>query len=56
MNVRERSSGELKELKRRIRKEKDADRRDRLRAVVLAIEGQEAPTIARRLGRSRQRV
>jgi len=36
MNIREREPGELKELKRRVRLEKDADRRDRLRAVVLA--------------------
>ena len=56
MNIREREPGELKELKRRVRLEKDADRRDRLRAVVLAIEGEEAPVIARLLGRSRRRV
>jgi transposase len=56
MNIREREPGQLKELKRRVRKEKNADRRDRLRAVVLAIEGEEAPTIARLLGRSRRRV
>jgi transposase len=56
MNIREREPGELKELKRRVRKEKDADRRDRLRAVVLSIEGEEAPVIARLLGRSRRQV
>jgi len=32
MHIRERKPGELKELKGRVRKEKDADRRDRLRA------------------------
>lgn len=56
MDIREREAGDLKELKRRVRAEKDADRRDRLRAVVLALEGQDAPTIARLLGRSRRRV
>jgi transposase len=56
MNIREREPGDLKQLKGRIRKEKDADRRDRLRAVVLAIEGEEAPTIARLLGRSRRQI
>lgn len=56
MHIREREPGELKELRRRIRGEKDADRRDRLRAVVLAIEGEEAPAIARLLGRSRRQV
>jgi transposase len=56
MNIRERESGELKELKRRARQEKDADRRDRLRAVVLSIEGEEASVIARLLGRSRRQV
>jgi len=56
MDIREREAGDLKELKRRVRKEKDADRRDRLRAVLLALEGEEAPTIARLLGRSRRQV
>lgn len=56
MNIRERQPGDLTELKGRVRREKDADRRDRLRAVVLAIEGEEAPIIARLLGRSRRRV
>jgi transposase len=56
MNIREREPGELNQLRQRIRKEKDADRRDRLRAVVLAIEGEEAPMIARLLGRSRRQI
>lgn len=56
MHIREREPGELEELRRRIRKEKDADRRDRLRAVALAIQGEEAPAIARLLGRSRRQV
>lgn len=56
MNIREREPGDLKELKRRMRREKDADRRDRVRAVVLAIQGEDAPTIARLLGRSRRQI
>ncbi len=56
MRIVERASGDLQVLRRRVRAEKDADRRDRLRAVVLAIEGQDAPTIARLLGRSRRQV
>ena len=56
MNIHEQQRGDLKELGRRAREEKDADRRDRLRAVVLAIEGENAPTIARLLGRSRRQV
>jgi len=56
MHIRERASGDLKSLRQHIRGEKDADRRDRLRAVVLAIEGEDAPTIARLLGRSRRQI
>ncbi len=56
MHVHEHSRGDLNELRRRAREEKDADRRDRLRAVLLAIEGENAPTIARLLGRSRRQV
>lgn len=56
MHVREREPGDLKSFRLRIRREKDADRRDRLRAVVLAIEGEAAPTIARLLGRSRRQI
>lgn len=53
MNIREREPGDLDELKRRVRREKNADQRDRLRAVVPAIEGEGAPT---HLGRSRRQV
>lgn len=56
MNIRERVPGDMDELKRLVRVEKNADRRDRLRAVVLALEGEAAPTIARLLGRSRRQV
>ena len=56
MDVHERTPGELIELKLRARRETDALRRDRLRAVIRAIEGDDAPTIARVLGRSRRQV
>jgi transposase len=56
MLVSERTSGDRKELRRRISSEKNAKQRDRLRAVALALEGQEAPRIARMLGRSRRFV
>jgi hypothetical protein len=56
MNIRERQPGDLKQLNGHIRMEKNADRRDRLRAVVLAIKGEEAPTIARLPGRSRRQI
>src|SRR6266480_8081202 len=44
------------ELARRVGVEKNAKQRDRLRAVQLAVQGQEAPPIARMLGRSRRFV
>ena len=44
------------ELTRRIGTENNAKQRDRLRAVLLAVEGQETLRIARRLGRSRRFV
>ena len=56
MLVSERTSGDRDELRRRIRSEKNAKQRDRLRAVALALGGQEAPQIARMLGRSRRFV
>lgn len=56
MDVQERAPGELIELKLLARREKSALRRDRLRAVIRAIEGDDAPTIARVLGRSRRQV
>jgi transposase len=56
MDVREREAGDLAELKRRARRERDALRRDRLRAVALAIEGVDAPGIATMLGRARRSV
>lgn len=56
MNITERKVGDRQELMRRIRVEKQAKPRDRLRAVALALEGQEAPRIAQQLGRSRRFV
>jgi transposase len=53
MHLVERDSGDLDTLRRRIRAERDAEQRDRLRAVVLAIEGVETADIQRMLGRSR---
>lgn len=41
------------ELKRRIRREKDAEQRDRYRAVLLALEGLKTTDIIDKLGRSR---
>jgi transposase len=54
--VKERQAGDVAELWRRVKSETGAMQRDRYRAVLLAIEGQEAPTIARTLGRSRRSV
>lgn len=56
MNITERNPGDREELARRIRVEKQAKQRDRLRAVALALQGHEAPRIARQLGRSRRFV
>lgn len=44
------------EIPRRAAAEKKAKQRDRLRAVALAVEGHDAPRIARMLGRSRRFV
>ncbi len=56
MNVREREAGDLVELRRLTRREPDAPRRARLRAVIAALAGDDAPTIARVLGRSRRQA
>ena len=56
MEVVERQAGDLVELGRRAKREKNPLRRDRLRAVVAALQGDDAPTIARVLGRSRRQV
>ena len=56
MNVSERSAGDVVELTRRVRAEPDALQRDRYRAVLLALEGDEAVEIAEALGRARRSV
>jgi transposase len=56
LQVKERTGGDVAELWRRAKNEKRAMQRDRYRAVLLAIEGEEAPVIARALGRSRRSV
>jgi transposase len=53
MHLIERDAGDLDTLKRRTRVERDAEQRDRLRVVILAIEGLQTADIQRMLGRSR---
>jgi len=48
--------GDRASLKDLIRRERAANTRDRLRAVAMALDGDDAPTIARTLGRSRRSV
>ena len=56
MQVTERSSGDLEELRQRIRTKSSALQRDKYRAVMLALDGRRAPAIAGMLGRSRRAV
>ena len=56
MRVSEREPGDVAELGRRARAETHALRRDRYRAVVMAVEGKEAADIAAALGRARRSV
>lgn len=56
MQISERTAGDREELGRRVLVVKNAKQRDRLRAVALALKGQEAPRIACMLGRSRRFV
>lgn len=44
---------DLAQLQQRSGQERDAKQRDRYRAILLALEGRQAPAIARMLGRSR---
>jgi transposase len=44
---------DLRQLQHESRRQRDAKQRDRYRAILLAMEGHEAPAIARTLGRSR---
>ena len=56
MRVTEREPGDVAELTRRARAEMKALQRDRYRAVLMALDGQEAVPIAKALGRSRRSV
>jgi len=56
MNVEPHQLTDLKELRRRIRKEVNAKQRDRYRAVLLALEGQSTAEIMDKLGRSKNFV
>jgi transposase len=56
MLVTERDLGDLQRLQELMDRERDAIRRDRYRAVRLALEGKEAVDIADRLDRSRRSV
>jgi transposase len=56
LHIVERQTGDVAELERRAAGERDALRRDRYRAVLLALEGREAAEIAAALGRSRRGV
>jgi transposase len=56
MKVTERSDGDVAELTRRAREEAKAIRRDRYRAVLMALDGREAAEIADALGRARRSV
>jgi transposase len=56
MNLTERAKGDIQELERLAAAQRDALRRDRYRAVLLALDGKEAEQIAEALGRARRSV
>jgi len=56
MQIKPHHPDDLEQLRQRSRQERNAKQRDRDRAVVLALEGHSAPTIARTLARSRRCV
>jgi transposase len=56
MHLTERAAGDIEELRRRAAAERDALRRDRCRAVLMALDGKEALDIAAALGRARRSV
>lgn len=56
MNVEPHQLTDLKELRKRIRKEPNAKQRDRWRAVLLALEGKTTAEIMDKLGRSKNFV
>src|SRR5215207_11656251 len=56
MHLTERAAGDIEELRRRATAERDALRRDRYRACLMALDGKEALEIAAALGRARRSV
>lgn len=56
MDIPCRDPGDPDRLRQMVRSERHAKQRDRLRAVLLAVEGHEAPAISERLSRSRRFV
>lgn len=56
MHVKLHHPEDLTQLRQQSRQQRDAKQRDRYRAILLAIEGHDAPAIARTLGRSRRFV
>jgi transposase len=56
MRLTERAAGDVEELERRSVRERDALRRDRYRAVRMALDGKQAVEIAKALGRARRSV
>jgi transposase len=56
MRLTQRATGDVEELRRLAGEERDALRRDRYRAVLLALDGKEAVEIAEALGRARRSV
>lgn len=56
MRLTERAAGDMQGLRRLAASERDALRRDRYRAVLMALDGEEAADIAKALGRARRSV
>ena len=56
MQVKLHNPDDLTRLRQESHQQRDSKQRDRYRAILLAIEGHDAPTIARTLGRSRRFV
>jgi transposase len=56
MHLTDRTTGDVEDLQRRASAERDALRRDRYRAVLMALDGKEAEQIAEALGRARRSV
>lgn len=53
MQISERTPGDLKELRKRARKERSAEQKDRFMVVVLALEGRETKQVQESTARSR---